>query len=276
MKNTNIYKKINDLPFLGVGIAWVDDDPEFKKFAYEELNAEQNYLEIHLPTNLSELPDEIPKVAHSSWIPFADEREPNINLVNHVFKQAKELNCYWLGDHISILGTSSGVTFGYIFPPINDSSLETRIQKRVLNYIENTNIPIVMEMGPRYWSLNNEDGLSDYKMLKEVSQNTGVPIIFDIPHCLTAAKNTGVDFSDIVNLLKDVNVLEVHIGAQGFSSEQKEKNEEWDALKLCLDTFKTIKGVTVEYSNNDFEDYKSNVIQLSELVYNYKENGLLK
>ncbi|TKI52992.1 DUF692 family protein [Lysinibacillus mangiferihumi] len=271
--NKKIIEKVNAIPFLGVGVAWVEED-EFIHFA-KELDPTLNYLEVHPPSNFDNVPFNIPKVAHSSLLPLADEKHLNEKLVNHIFQQAKDLNCHWLGDHVSILGTSTGIDFNYIFPPVLDSSLSDRLGERVLNFIERFEIPVVMEMGPRYWSLNNEDGLSDYKLLKDVSLNTDVPIIFDIPHCLTTAKNTGVSFKEIVELLKDVKVLELHIGAEGFTDTNRTKIDEWNALELCLNTFPTIKGITMEYSNNDFKSYKENVLRLSELVAKYKSSGVI-
>lgn len=252
--------KIED-KFLGVGVAWVDS-PEYIDFIKNELDPNHNYLEVHLPTSIKNVPEDFPKIAHCSTLPLADLCSPTSKLIKDVFYQAKTLNAKWIGEHLSILGTTTGVQFGYILAPIHEDGLQARIVERIRNYQEEFGIPFVIELGPRYHAWGGQDVFEDYKLLRNISMEAGVPIILDIPHTFATANAFNVSFEKILDFLDGAQVCELHIGADGVSKRLNITfDDRWEQLKTCLERFTGIRGITVELGKNTPLDAYCNTVK---------------
>ncbi|MGG4266275.1 multinuclear nonheme iron-dependent oxidase [Peribacillus simplex] len=265
MKTETLLKKEVKLgKKLGIGVAWIDS-PEYLRFINSELDPLYHYIEVHLPSNIQNVPSNFEKIAHCSTLPLADIHEPTKDLIKDVFQQAKEIKAHWIGEHLSILGTTYGLQFGYIFAPIKDEDLKNRVIKRIKRYQETYGIPFVIELGPRYHDWGGVDVLEDYKLLKSISNEANIPIILDIPHTWATAKAFNKSFEDLLSLLKGAHIAEIHIGASGVSKKgQISFEQSWNQLVICLEMFPDVRGITVELGKNTkIEDYCNTVREVS-------------
>lgn len=265
MKTETLLKKEATLgKKLGIGVAWIDS-PEYLRFINSELDPLYHYIEVHLPSNIQNVPSNFEKIAHCSTLPLADIHEPTKDLIKAVFQQAKEIKAHWIGEHLSILGTTDGLQFGYIFAPIKDEGLKNRVIKKIKSYQETYGIPFVIELGPRYHDWGGVDVLEDYKLLKSISNEGNIPIILDIPHTWATAKAFNKSFEDLLSLLKGAHIAEIHIGASGVSKKgQISFEQSWNQLVICLEMFPDVRGITVELGKNTkIEDYCNTVREVT-------------
>ncbi|OJD55689.1 hypothetical protein BAU26_25865 [Bacillus sp. N35-10-4] len=251
--------------FLGVGVAWVDQK-EYINFIENELDPCQSYIEVHLPTSIKNIPKQFIKIAHCSTLPLADIHQPSRTLIEDVFQQAQAIDAQWIGEHLSILGTTSGVQFGYIFAPPHEKGLQERIVKRIQQYREEFGIPFVIELGPRYTAWGGKDVIEDYRLLRNISVEANVPIILDIPHTVATANAFNISYEEILDYLDGAKVCEIHIGADGVSKKRNVPFEErWQQLVTCVKRFSGIRGITVELGKNtQLVDYCNTVRNVME------------
>ncbi|MGE7879278.1 DUF692 family multinuclear iron-containing protein [Peribacillus muralis] len=249
---------------LGIGVAWIDS-PEYLEFINKELDPAYHYIEVHLPSNIENVPSNFEKIAHCSTLPLADLHEPTRKIIKDVFQQAKEIEAHWIGEHLSILGTTDGLQFGYIFAPIKDEDLKSRVIRRIKRYQETYGIPFVIELGPRYHDWGGVDVLEDYILLKEISIEANIPIILDIPHTWATAKAFNKSFEELLSFLKGAHIAEIHIGASGVSNKgQISFEQSWNQLVICLDMFPDVRGITIELGKNTkTEDYCHTIREVS-------------
>ncbi|MFD2170599.1 DUF692 family multinuclear iron-containing protein [Tumebacillus lipolyticus] len=261
-----------DIPFLGVGVAW-EEDEEYIDFITRDLDPSSTYLEVHLPTPTAKIPKNFPIVAHCSTLGLADLREPSPELLADAFHQAQRLGAHWFGDHISVVGTTDGVRFGYLFPPVHDEGLEERVIQRVCDYRERYGMPIVIELGPRYSPWGERDALDDYRLLRNISVGARTPIILDIPHTTSTANSFGMSFESILDELDGAHVMELHIGASGILNQRSSMTFEdrWRQVEICLERFPQVRGITVELGRNvKLDRYRESILRVTEKLQQQK------
>lgn len=245
---------------LRLGARW-DGNVQTPDFLRAKARGLIDYVELNFPLADSEAPWilGLPILSHTANNALASAFGVCMDHAGLVNEQLVKTDSPWTGEHLAILGETTGGALGYVInPPLTQEFFQvacrniTSLQRLYCR-------PIALELGPFYTVLTDGSFRNEYHFLSEVARATNCLIILDLTHALITARNLRRAPTACFDEVDRDKVVELHVagmrssgaGDQEYwfdSHQEPPNNATFELVEQALRVLPSVRAVTLEYS----------------------------
>lgn len=283
MLGTNTLSKVSKSSYWNgrprIGARW-DGNVQTSNFLEAKAQGLLDYIELNFPLADGEDPWSIglPVLSHTANNPLASAFGICLEHATLVRDQLAKTDSPWTGEHLAVLGETTGGALGYVInPPLTKEFFQTSC--RNIDILKKFYChPIALELGPFYSVLTDGTFRNEFHFLNEVARMTDCLIILDLTHALITSRNLCRASNECLEEIDRERVVELHVAGMRssgignrqywFDAHQIPPSEPiFDLIEQALRVLPNVKAITLEYSMEGKSDgFFLSLIRLAKIL----------